>query len=1120
MVINYRKENIFHNNLPFQRLKMVVIESQNSFNNIYIWRSQMKNLSQLLTYYLIPLLFLAIITFTSCTVEKNELKAPTNLRIEYLSNPLGLDVMQPRLFWNVNDTRRGAVQSGYQILVSSSSDKLEKDEGDIWNSGKVESDQSAHVIYKGPKLQSRMKYYWKVRTWDNSGKVTPYSDQANWEMAILSENEWHANWIGNKIIETSKEDENKWKWAEWFWHPSEIGINKPVYFRKKINIPPKKKVVSALIRMTADNKFIVYFNNSKLGSGNLWQKVYDFDVTEKVKKENIIAIQAANTAGDVCGLLFSLKISFDDGSEMYIGANKTTKDWKTTNKTFSNWTKHEFNDSKWEKIKLLGDYTTGSWAKVDDLAKYIPPRPILVRKEVKIDKSITRARAYVTGLGGYVMHINGERVGDAVFTPGWTHYPKRIQYQTYDVSKMLHKGKNALGAVLGNLWWSSGFGWHGSITYSKGPLRFFMQLVVDYEDGSSVIFITDKNWKTHNAPIIETTLYNGEIYDAREEENGWSNVNFDDSKWQSVTLFEKEKGKLVVQQGPPLRVTKEIKPVKITSPSEGVYVVDMGQNFAGWAKLKVEGERGDTVQLRFAETLKPDGNVYRENLRLAKATDIYILKGEGVEEWHPSFTYHGYRYIEVTGFPGKPSLDALTGIVANSDAPYIGKFSCSNELLNKVQHNILWTQASNMYSVPTDCPQRDERLGWMGDAQTFAPTASYNMEMIGFFNKWMRDITDSQDEDGAVHDVSPVFVVKGPAAPAWGDAVFVVPWVMYKFYGDKRILEENYDAMMAWIDYMTSKSKGNLYEKSGWGDWVAVEKSPSEPIGSAYYFYGAKMVSTMAGILGKTEDEIRYKELSNKIAKAFNKKHFDQASNSYTGNIQSANLIPLKFGIVPKDREKAVASNIAENVKAKNNHLTTGFLGGSLLLPTLSNYGYNDLAFKVATQKTYPSWGYMLEKGATTIWELWNGDTEGPGMNSRNHFALGACGEWYYGYLAGIKPTPESPGFKKIIFSPMPVDSLDWAKAEIKTTYGIVASNWKKVGNTIEYNFIVPANTSALFHFPVLGKEIRSAKESNVVIYQDGNFISNEEIKIIDMNKNEKIVSLGAGKYQFIVEYE
>lgn len=1076
----------------------------------------MKN-SSLLTALL---LLSSFMIFSSCSEKKKELGAPQNLRIEYKHNPLGIDVLQPRFFWEVNDSRRGAVQTAFQILVSSSLDKLNKDEADVWNSDEIKSNQSAHVVYAGPELQSRKAYYWKVRTWDDSGKASAYSDPANWEMGILSDSEWKANWIGKEIVSKAKEEKKKWKWTEWFWHPSEIGINKTVYFRKKVAIPTGKKVKSALVRMTADNKFTLYINDAKIGSGNSWQKVYDFDVTDKMKNNNIVAIQAANTAGNVCGLLFSLKINFYDGSEVYIGADKSTKDWRTTNQKSSDWTKLTFNDSKWGKIKLLGDYETSSWEKVDDENPYIAPRPVLVRDEIKINKSIKRARAYVTGLGAYVMYINGERVGDDVFTPGWTHYPKRIQYQTYDVSNMLHKGENAIGAVLGNLWWSGGLGWRGSITYSIGPLRFFMQLVVDYEDGSSQTFITDKDWKAYDAPIIETTIYNGEKYDAREEEKGWSKTGFDDSKWQQVIVLEPEKGKLVAQQGPPLRVTKTIKPVKITSPSEGIYVFDMGQNFAGWTKLKVKGDKGTRVQLRFAETLKPDGNVYRENLRKAKATDVYILKGEGVEEWQPFFTYHGFRYVEVTGFPGKPTLDALTGMVAHSDAPNIGEFSCSNELLDKVQHNILWGQASNMYSVPTDCPQRDERLGWMGDAQAFAPTASYNMEMIGFFNKWMHDITDSQDKNGAVHDVNPVIVVKGPAAPGWGDAVFVVPWVMYKFYGDKRILEENYDAIVAWVDYMKSKSKGNLYEKSGYGDWVAVEKSPSKPIGSAYYFYGAKMVSTMATILGKTEDAKKYKELSEKIAAAFNKKHFDFVKNTYTGNTQTANLIPLNFGIVPKERRKAVAANIAENVKKHDDHLTVGFLGVPLLLPTLSDYGYNELAYKVSSQKTYPSWGHMVEKGATTIWELWNSDTEGPGMNSRNHFALGSVGEWYYGYLAGIRPTTEAPGFKKIILAPMPANELDWAKANVKTTYGKVSSHWQRKENSIEYDFTVPANTSAVFHLPFLGKNVKSVTESGVAVYKNGQLIPIDGIELIDNNEKEAVVSLTAGKYHFVVEYE
>ncbi|MEZ5106739.1 MAG: family 78 glycoside hydrolase catalytic domain [Draconibacterium sp.] len=1054
---------------------------------------------------------------TACT--KSPQTVVDNLRCEYKVNPIGMDVLNPRFFWQMTDQRRGTAQTAYQILVSSSEKKLEQNEADIWDSGKVESARSAHVVYGGSPLQSGTGYFWKVRIWNNHGEKSAFSKTATWEMGILSEAGWEANWIG-KITEIDSNKGKKWPWKEWIWHPTEINIEKPVYFRKKFILTENKKVASALIRMTVDNKFIVNLNNIELGSGTSREKIYEFDISDKIKKENIIAIEAANTAGTACGVLFSLKVNFADGSEMFIVPETTSIGWKTTNVAYAGWKKFSFNDAKWEEVKFLGDYETSDWGQVDEKEDYIGPRPVLMRNEINIGKKIKRARVFVTGLGGYVMHINGNRVGDAVFTPGWTHYPKRIQYQTFDVGSLLEKGENAIGAVIGNQWWSGGLGWRNNHVYSKGPLRFFMQLKVDYEDGSSQTFVTNEDWKIHDSPILRTNLYDGEVYDARLEEEGWDLVGFDDSVWQPVDILEKAEGRLVAQQGPLIRINKEIKPVAITLPSKGVYVVDMGQNFAGYARLRVKGETGTTVKMRFAETLKPDGNIYRDNLRGADATDSYTLKGKGVEEWQPLFTYHGFRYVELTGFPGEPTLEDLTGLVVYSSAPDIGEFSCSNELLNKVQHNIVWGQKSNMYSVPTDCPQRDERLGWMGDPQIFAPTASYNMEMITFFNKWMRDITDSQDKDGAVHDVSPVIVVTLPASPGYGDAIYIIPWMMYKFYGDKRILEENYDAIVAWVNYMKSNSVDDLYEKNGYGDWVAVEKSPSEPIGSAYYYYGTKLVSTIAGILGKAEDEKEYGELAANIAKAYNEKYFDSANNSYTGNTQTANLIPLSFGIVPGEYSQKVAANIAQNVIKHGNHLTTGFLGVAHLLPVLSNYGFNNLAYTVATQKTYPSWGYFVEKGATTIWELWNGDIEGPEMNSGNHFALGSCGEWYYGYLAGIKPATEAPGFKKIIFSPMPAEGLEWAKASIKTTYGIVSSHWQKKGNTIEYNFNVPVNTTAEFYLPSLEKKVKSVKESEVFVFQNDKLIPSEGIELTKTNKDEAVFSLVSGEYHFVVEYD
>jgi alpha-L-rhamnosidase len=542
----------------------------------------------------------------------------------------------------------------------------------------------------------------------------------------------------------------------------------------------------------------------------------------------------------------------------------------------------------------------------------------------------------------------------------------------------------------------------------------------------------------------------------------------------------------------------------------------MGQNMVGWARLSVRGERGTKVTLRFAELLKEDGTLYTENLRTAKATDTYILKGEGLESWQPMFTYHGFRYVEVSGYPGKPGKDALTGQVLHSAPPVTLEFACSNELINKIQHNIIWGQRGNMESVPTDCPQRDERLGWMGDAQIFAPTACYNMQMSRFFSKWMHDISDCQDDDGAVHDVNPTIVVTGPAKPGWGDAVVIIPWVVYQYYGDTRIIKENYKAMAAWVAYMENHSEDYLYERSGYGDWIAVVESPKEPIGAAYFFYSTKLLAEMAGIIGETADQKKYERLADHIAGAFQKKYYNPDSAQYPGNTQTANLLPLAFGITPKDQIPLVFANIVKDVKARGNHPSTGFLGTAYLLPTLSQYGEHELAYQLASKKDYPSWGYMVEKGATTIWELWNSDTQGPGMNSRNHFALGSVGEWFYAWLAGIRPDRDGAGFKKIVIAPRPAGDLTWAEAKLQSLYGEIYSFWKKSENQLSMQVNIPANTSALVHIPNLGQPWPLIEESGKTLVKAGQDIKlPEDIKLIDITEKETVFEIGSGKYSF-----
>jgi alpha-L-rhamnosidase len=484
-------------------------------------------------------------------------------------------------------------------------------------------------------------------------------------------------------------------------------------------------------------------------------------------------------------------------------------------------------------------------------------------------------------------------------------------------------------------------------------------------------------------------------------------------------------------------------------------------------------------------------------------------------EWEPKFTYHGFRYIQVSGLREKPASDDITGKVIYTDQPFIGKFESSNDLINNINKNVVWAQKGNFYPAPTDCPQRDERLGWMGDAQIFAPTANFNMHLDRYWSKWMFDITDGQDEEGWVYDVNPPIVVGGPSKPGWGDAVVIIPWLNYRYYGNKRIIEDNYEGMKAWVEYMRRNSENNIYfwEENGWygyGDWIAVEPSPGKPIGSAYYFYSTKLLSEMAEVIGRTNDAQEYEELSQQIAEAFHNEYWESDSLSYPGGTQTANLLPLAFGLTPAELEDQVVKNLVSKVMEKDVHPTTGFLGTGYILPMLSKYNHHDLAYEMMNQTDYPSWGYMVKQGATTIWELWNSDVEPPeGMNSRNHFALGCVGEWIWNTLAGINISDEQPGFKQAIIKPQPAGDLKWVKAEYETNYGLLAVDWKLENNVFTLHLTVPPNTTALVELPGV--------EEGSVIKEGGKQIGSESIEGITNTDSGEILA-AAGSYVFTVE--
>jgi alpha-L-rhamnosidase len=1031
------------------------------------------------------------------------LRAPTELRCEYEANPVGLDELSPRLSWQVTDDRRGARQTAYQVLVADSLDALKRDRGTLWDSGKTNSGESVWIVYEGRPLVSRQRCFWKVRTWDQTGKPSPYSKPAHWEMGLLEPEDWQAQWI------TMAGSPDAPRLGQWIWHPTEQSSGSQVFLRKEFSL--EEDVAKAEVRCTADNRIAVSVNTQEIGRHDNWKSLALHDVTSTLHKgANVIAVRAANDDGP-CGALFAMHIELRSGRTLDILSDST---WQCNTEERGNWTEPGFRDPSWGNAAVIAEYGAPPWGRHDGAG----PASMCLRKEFPLTRNIARARAYVTGLGLYELWINGQRVGDDVFAPGWTHYGKRVQYRVFDVTSLLREGPNAVGAVLGEGWFAGRIAQRTPPEGGTSALRFLLQLEVEYADGARVLLATDPSWRAHPGSITQNDFYDGETYDAGLETPGWMEPAYDESAWQPTRVLHEPGGRPVAQVGPSIRVTDELPTKTVTQPSPGAYVFDFGQNAVGWARLKVKAPAGTRVQIRFAEVLNPDGTLYTDNYRSAKATDVYTCRGDGEETWEPTFTYRGFRYAELTGFPGEPPADALTMCVANSAPDWIGEFECSNDLLNRIQHNIRWGQRSNLHSVPTDCPQRDERLGWTGDALCFAPTAGWNMDMRGFFRKWLRDLTDSQGPAGEVSDVAPIERPHGPASPAWGDVIAVVPWHMYLVSGDRRILEENYEAVKAWVQYMRVHAPNHLYEREGYGDWIAPVDSPKKPIGAAYYYLSTRTLADMAEVLGRDDDAREYARLAAEIADAFNATYLDRPTASYPGGTQTANLLPLAFGVVPDARREAVAASVARDIEARDTHLSTGFLGTAYLLPALTATGHHELAYRLASQRTYPSWGYMVEKDATTIWELWNSDTAGPGMNSRNHFALGAVGQWFYEALAGIVPDPRHPGFRRFTLRPRPAGDLAWVKASYRSPYGTIRSEWRRTGAELAFHAVIPANTSAEVWVPTLGKSAPSVTEGGRPVLHNGAAAeSSPGLRFVRLEAGFVVFEAAAGEYDFTV---
>ena len=905
------------------------------------------------------------------------IQRPTNLRCEYAVNPIGVDVPFPRFSWVLNHSERGCIQSAYQILVSRTVENLENETGDVWDSGIVESDKSVNVEYRGKSLESKGRYFWKVRWWDNAGQVSDYSEAATFEMGLLVQSDWEASWIGG------------------------------------------------------------------------------------------------------------------------------------------------------------GD---------------------LLRKQFVIEGEVKQARAYVCGLGWCELRINGQKVGDHQLDPGQTDYEKVALYSPYNITNLLKKGENAVGVMLGNgryaQDWSSVPGVLERVQIYKNALpKVILQLEIQFENGSCKKLVTDETWKTAKGPIIENDIYNGEIYDARLEKPGWDRFGYDDSQWGKAKIAVPPGGQLVSQcTFPPIKAIQTIPPIAMTNLIQDVCVYDFGQNFTGWVRLTVRGPRGTEVKLRFAELLHPNGMINVIPNRTAKATDTYILKGEGIETYEPRFTYHGFRYVEVTGYPGTLSLNSIQGVVVHSAVEPVGEFQCSNQLINKIHENVLWTQVSNLMSIPTDCPQRNERMGWLGDAQLVVEESIFNFDMVAFYTKWLWDIRESQKEDGSLSDVAPPYWRRYPADPAWGTACVVIPWNLYLYYDDKKILEENYSLMKGWVDYLTTISEGHLIKFNKYGDWCPPGKFrsldvPGELISSWCYYHDTLTLSHIARVLGKSADVKKYTALSQSTKDAFNKEYLEEDYYSYNSKIsdmllrfdlcpehdkkgyrkralytQTSNVLPLYLDMVPENKKSAVLQNLFENVEVTHDcHVSTGILGTRYIMDTLTKYGRADLAYRLATQTTYPGWGYMIKEGATTLWERWE-YMAGGGMNSHNHIMFGSIDAWFYKVLAGINQDLAAPGFKRVIIKPYILGDLNYVSASVKTIRGLVSSSWRRENSSLVVEVTLPVNSEGEVNLPLLGLKVPVIRESGREIYKNNSYLPG--ITGITAGKRDDdyiTFNVGSGAYSFWV---
>ena len=1032
---------------------------------------------------------------------------PARLRCEYLTNPLGMDERLPRLSWEIgalDAQSRGLKQTAWQILVASSEELLKQNRGDLWDSGRVESGESTHVVYAGAPLRSRLRCHWKVRVWDQRRQPTDWSAQALWTVGLLEPDDWGGNWIG---LDQPAEAPSPWfPGAQWIWYPegnprqqAPLG---PCYFLREFELPQGRAVQSAGLYLLADGQCRGIVNGTPAGEGGpvrtdmCWKRPPHLEVRHLLRPGlNILAIEAENTPGhfvlgelirdstpNPAGLIGILRVRFEDGSEW---ALVTDRHWRANRAAGTDWADQAGAGSTWPGAMELGPFGTRPWEKVTpDEYTTLPAR--MFRREFEVTRQLRRVTAYVCGLGYFDLFVNGRPASDHVLDPGMCEYDKKALYVTFDVTGHMRPGRNAAGILLGN---GPFFAYRKEVpTHFRtfGYPKALLNLRLDYEDGSCEDIVTDGDWKvTATGPIRANNEYDGEVYDARMELRGWTEPGFDDTAWRAAESVDPPGGKLTARKHEPMRVTETLRPVSITEPQPGTFVADFGQTYNGWVRLNVSGPAGTTVRLTRGGILRADGRIRAVDSRSALMTDIYTLSGNGPETWTPRLTSQGGRYVEVTGFPGRPGNGSFEGLVVHTDMEPAGTFACSQELINRLCRNMRWTQRIEARSVPLDISSRDERMPWISEHHGMEGHG-YLFNVAPMYTNWLQDIRLAQRRDGSIPNVAPAFWGFGQGV-VWPSTLFYLPHWFYVFYGDERVIERSYPAMKRLVRFIR-----DAYLKADFtidfndhGDWLdtstmdgkipndgrphlLVGATPQPLISTAFYYFYCRLLEKHARRMRKEADAAQFASLGEKVREGFLRRFFDARTKSYTSRTQTSYVLPLAFGLVREEHKAAVVGNLAEDVmKTHDGHPTVGFMGAQWLLTVLSENGRHDTAYKLITQTTRPSWGYMVSRGATTMWERWDHDTADPGMTGESQYFMGAdIVGWLFRSLAGIGGDAERPGFRHLVLRPLPAGDLKWVKASFRSLYGPITSEWEIGGTKLAWRVVVPPNTSATAYVP------------------------------------------------------